>query len=101
MKQIGIEFTKENRALVRAGLKTETRREMTVAEQRKAAEAWGWGHMKLWQSTKYGYPQGENILYWVKEPVRLVSLNEGVEDSPLPWVELMYLDDVAPGLRVG
>ena len=83
-KEIPLLFTSVNRSLVRKGLKTETRRKLKFEDP---DQEW---HCA---SSPYGNPQNEQIAYWLKEPVRILSINEGVSTSPLPWVELIYLDD--------
>lgn len=105
-------FTKENRDLVRRRLKWETRRGMKLSKfpklsEFKASSTPGydftfrdrrslWNDLTLNQLMEYGpygNPESEEICYWMREPVQVLSINEGVPTSPLPWVELIYLDD--------
>jgi len=81
VKVIGMEFTQENRALIRDGKKVETRRKMKKPP------------------TEFSPANTEDVLYWMKEPVQIVRLHDGVPSSPLPWVELRYLDDADQNLQ--
>lgn len=77
-KEIGLLFTPENRDLVRRKLKWQTRRKMNFNDSKRRP---------------YGWPHGEETRYYVKEPVQIVGIYDGVPSSPSPWVELIYLDD--------
>jgi hypothetical protein len=118
-KEIGLLFTPENRDLVRRGLKTETRRAINIPASPNGLGRvidgiqvgsvtniipFLLGSPGLWDvqfwldnpaivKSPYGNPQSEPVRYYVKEPVQIVSINDGVEGSPLLWVELIYLDD--------
>lgn len=114
-KKIRLSFTKENRALVRAGLKTETRRKLDLPSspnglgQEVEGIAIGsvtgiveslLGTPGIWDvqfwldnpatiKSPYGNPQAEPVTYWMPEPVQLLDMG----GKALPWVEVRYLDD--------
>lgn len=98
-KKIRLSFTKENRALVRAGLKTETRRAGNLqAIQGELTETFTSleGGMDLLASfstgelekSPYGNPQADRVDYWMPEPIQIMAMGE-----TLPWVDVRYLDD--------
>lgn len=116
-KETPLLFTPDNRAVVRAGIKTETRRLMkeviNVEHSGKLLGSWplsGFRHLEgdsalfdiqdaadnsstCWFKSPYGIPQHSPVRYWMREPVQVTGLYEGVTTSPLPWVELIYRDD--------
>jgi hypothetical protein len=104
VKEIGLLFTPENRALVRSGRKTQTRRGNGLAEFSLATRAllggrnyWAFfedceGNEKVGiKRCPYGNPQAEPVRYYVKEPVQIVGLYSGDIGSG-PWAEVIYLD---------
>jgi hypothetical protein len=110
-RKIRLSFTKENRALVRAGLKTETRREGNLQDVKgELTETFTSleGRMDLLASfstgklvkSPYGNPQAhaqgivmaESVEYWMPEPVQIVDMGKG-GGKTLPWVNVRYLDD--------
>ena len=117
-KEIPLLLTPDNRAAVRAGIKTETRRTDKALDalanddyfpaltpdndwvfwspgpvsEKDTAQAYPKGD-NAGIKPRYGCPQKSPVRYWVKEPVRIRGLYEGVITSPMPWVELLYLDD--------
>lgn len=112
-KDIRLLFTPENRDLVRRGLKTETRRTRGLTFADDPAQEWrlvdtfasvtkaseliahfeGAASGSRLVSSPYGNPQSSPVRYWLAEPVQILTLNDGTANSPLPWVELIYLDD--------
>jgi hypothetical protein len=101
MKETGLLFTPENRDLVRRGLKTETRRGSRlldgVSDVAEFDHQDSFGQAVFSDGTvvksPYSNPQSEPVRYYVKEPVQVLGIYDGVPSSPLPWVELIYLDD--------
>lgn len=116
-KDIPLSFTKENRALIRAGTKTETRR---IAKPKYhcpfpyiehcPGDKYPWycrdryGMMDSFRSadeladkcSSYG-GNGKPFRYYMKEPVQVLRLHDG-DIASGPWAEIMYPDtpDVAP-----
>lgn len=67
MKEIPLSYTAENRFLVRAGIKTQTRRKIG-----RVADPYGLSRL--------------NVRYWVKEPVQVLEIGSGA-------MQIKYLDD--------
>lgn len=113
MKKIGLLFTPKNRALVRAGLKTQTRRLMkpqpeqwdVIGEREKAwafklkdgnyqdIECDGLGRVAA--CCPYGNPHVEPVEYCVKEPVQIIHpgdngkmLVKWLDDGTSAWVNV-------------
>lgn len=83
MKKIPLLFTKENRAVVRAGIKTETRRKFSLlgdrsssAEELQSFAKWAMADPKelngILKDSPYGCPQLAPVRYWMREPVQVV-----------------------------
>lgn len=108
-KEVPLLFTAENRAAIRAGVKTETRRKFKLQsikdlvgfdhngfdyECRTPGQLWRQiSFADLMEICPYGNPKERAVRYWVKEPVQVHGLYEDVMTSPPPWVELTYPDD--------
>jgi len=71
-KEIPLLFTPDNRAAVRAGIKTETRRNAGI-------------------KPRYGCPQKNPVRYWVKEPVQVLEVGLGPSPSCIQ-AKVLYLD---------
>lgn len=86
VKEIPLLFTKENRAAVRSGVKTETRRKLRLRSDRGASPEelqdyarWAMADLEqlngLLKDSPYGCPQLAPVRYWMREPVRVEDLS--------------------------
>jgi hypothetical protein len=108
MKEPGLLFTPENRALVRLQQKTQTRRlmkpqptwENTCSPQYFSQEKlWDFGSVRespsrLQWRCPYGNPQAEPVRYYLKEPVRITAIWDARESHTEHGMALIqYTDD--------
>ena len=108
-RQIGLLFTPENRALVRAGLKTETRRAQGLGFTDDHAVEWrpcselpadNPGHVRLESAagefrdvrSPYGLPQQQPVNYYLKEPVKVKWISFDPDSDGLFQAGITYVD---------
>lgn len=102
-KEIPLLYTPDNRAGVRAGIKTETRRAMkpqptpveTVDTERGVIVTHS-DKLKL-PKNPYGYPQSEPVRYWMREPVQVLKIRNQDEGY---FAAVRYLDGGVDGVRL-
>lgn len=105
MKEIGLLFTPENRELVRAGTKVQTRRLMKLPEWVEMVKPWTGGAQGFsadesgmtFIKSPYGMPQNDwegKTRYYMKEPVQVLDIGPGPAPSHVQ-ATVLYPDDGA------